>query len=281
MAIAEGQNTDQGGADQKPVGGTPSPDGKAGAADQQASQQDKGQRAAGDPPPQDRRDAGLLRDLQRERQERQRIQKEHADLQAKLDLAEKRTRALVGVEPQSEEEAEIADIRAKFTKVFPALAKLNDEQLVEALTGQLENSSRSQSFEDQYWNERAEQMTDAVVQNIAEELGVEELSERQQTRIRAAYAHKAATDPDFLRRHERGDKKLAAEFAKEFLEDWIEPARKRVTQEEARRLRPVPGDGGKRHIGAKKPRTIDFKNEKDVADAMVESFRSHGGEFGS
>ena len=236
---------------------------------------------AGDPkPPVDPRQAGVLADLQKERKARQTLERQVADMTARLDISDKRARALLGVEPVSEEEAEAAEIRGKFSKMFPALAKLNDDQMLEKLTKLIEKSDSSESMEERYWNDRAESMTQSVVEAVAEEIG-SDLTPRQITKLRAAYAHRAATDQDFLARHEAGDKKLAAEFAAEFVEDWFEPARKKVTREQVERNRPVPGGGRDRSIGAKKPRTIDFKNEKDVSDAMVESFRSHGGQFSS
>lgn len=276
MAI-EGQNPNPTGDPNPPSPAPGSDNGGAPNPQPKAEPNPKTPQAA--QPPVDRAEAGRLADLQRERKARQELQRQFDELKGKHESTEKRMRILAGVESVSDEEAEAAEIRSKFAKVFPGLAKLSDEQLVARLEALAERGDREDSIEKRYWDDRAEAMTQSVLDSIVDELQVDKLTDRQIAKVRAAYAHRAATDEDFLARHERGDKKLAGEFAKEFVEDWFEPARKRVTKDEVSRLRPVPGDGGNRHIAARKPRTIDFKNEKDVADAMVESFKSHGGSF--
>lgn len=273
---AEGQNPNPTGEQNQP---NPTPAGdKGGQPNPNPNPEPK---AAARPPQDDVAERGRIAEIQRERKARQEADRKLAELQGKFEAQEKRLRVLAGVEPVDEAAAEAAEIRAKFEKIYPAAKLLSDEQLAEKLQAILERDEREKSIEDRYWDDRAEQMTEAVLSAVAEELELENLSDRQIAKIRAAYAHRAATDPEFLRRHERGDKKLAAEFAKEFIEDWFEPARKKVTKSEVDRLRPVPGDGRTRHIGTKPPRKVDFKNEKDVQDAMVESFKSHGGTFGS
>lgn len=228
---------------------------------------------AGNP---DRRDAGLLADLQKERRARQAYEKRIAELEASHAASEKRVRALAGVEPKSDEEAEAETIKAQFTKMFPALARLDNEELVEAINGLLQQSQSKSDIEAQYWQDRAQQMVGGVIEAVEKEFG--ELTPRQQQKVKQAYGMRAHEDPEFLARHERGDKTLIAEFAAEYIEDTYEPARKRQQQKEAERFRPVPG-GRDRTVAGSKPKSIDWKNQKSVEDAMVDSYRNHGGGF--
>jgi hypothetical protein len=97
--------------------------------------------------------------------------------------------------------------------------------------------------------------------------------------LKYAYAKAAAADPEFLRRHEEGDPTLVKEFAKQWIEDWFEPARRKVTANEVGRTRAVPG-GRDRSVALNGGKKIDYTNPKAIEDAMVESFKSHGGTFG-
>jgi hypothetical protein len=274
MAI-EGQNQPAGEQNQP----NPAPGGdKGGQPNPQNQPADGGQpKGAGEPNPDEaRRNAGILADLKKERLARQAYEKRIAELEAAHTAAEKRVRALAGVEPKSDEDAEAEQVKAQFTKMFPALAKLNDEQLVNAINQIIENQQSQGNIEAQYWQDRAQQMTDGVVDEIEKEFGT--LTDRQKARIKNEYAVRAANDPEFLKRHEKGDKSLVAEFAKEYIEDVYGPVRKKHEQSERERFRPVPG-GRDRMIAGSKPKSIDFKNPKAVEDAMVESFQSHGGRF--
>lgn len=245
---------------------------------QQTQQQQTTQQQTGDPNAA-RRDAGVLADLQKERKQRQALEARLQAQEEALNSERRRVQALVGVNPQSEGEAEIAQVREQFAKLFPGLARLNDEQLLAKLDQLLASADTHADTTNRYWRDRAQQMTSGVVEQISKELGGE-LSDRQVRRIRSAYAAAAEADPEFLARHEAGDPKLIEEFAKEWIEDWFEPARRKQITNEVGRYRPVPS-GRDRSINSQAgtPKKIDFTNEKEVEDAMVASFRAHGGGF--
>jgi PAS domain-containing protein len=251
---------------------------KPGAVDQRkpdtTKQDTKPEQKTGD----DRRDQGVLADLIKERKARQAAEALAAKHQTELEAERRRVAALAGVTPRSKDEIDAEEVRQQFSRLFPGLAKLNDQQVMEKLERILSNADTHEDTTTRYWNDRAAQMTGAVVEAVSKELGGD-LSERQVRRIRAAYANAAESDPEFLRRHEEGDKTLIAEFAKEWIEDWFEPARRKVTSTEVDRLRRVPR-GNDRTVIAGKPKQIDFKNPKAVEDAMIESYRAHGGTFG-
>ncbi len=246
----------------------------------QGGQQPQGQQPQAQQPQAqqpDRRDAGLLADLQRERKARQAAEARHAQYEADLASERRRVQALAGVTPQSPEAADQDAIRQQFSQLFPGLAKLNNDEMIEKLQKLLSSSDMHEETTKRYWSDRAAQMTNGVIDVIKKELGGD-LSERQVRNIRSAYASAAERNPEFLARHEEGDPTLITEFAKEFIEDWFEPARRKVTQQQLDRNRNVP-QGRDRSFGAPKPKAIDFKNEKSVEDALVESYRAHGGAF--
>lgn len=275
MAI-EGQNPNPGEPNPNPA-----PGGQPGGPTPQPSPNPAPTPAPGDPKPgqPDRREAGVLADLQKERKARQALEQQLATHKAELESERRRVQALAGVNPKSEGEVEDEQIRQHFAQVFPSLAKLNSEKLLERLEKLLAAADTNEDTTKRYWNDRATQMTQGVVEAISEELGGD-LSERQVKNIRAAYATRAQNDPDFLARHEEADPKLIEEFAKEWIEDWFVPARRKVITNEVARNRPVPGSRD-RSIAGPKPKAIDFKDQKAVEDAMVESFRGHGGTFSS
>jgi hypothetical protein len=148
---------------------------------------------------------------------------------------------------------------------------------METLQGLMENSQGVQEATQHHWQAHGRQMLGSLTEAVAEEIGGE-LTDRQKKALTRAYVAEAEANPEFLQRHEQGDPKLTQEFAKQWVEDWFEPARKQVITQEVARRRPVP-NGRDRNVQTTPPKKIDFKDPKAVEDAMVESFRSHGGRF--
>lgn len=224
----------------------------------------------------DARNRGILADLQRERRARQEAETRATQREAELASERRRVQALAGVTPQSPEAQEEEEVRARVIKLFPVLGKLNDEQLDAMLAGQNDVASARQLVHQQ-WENHGRQMIDSIVSEVSDAVGGD-LTERQAKALTRAYVAEAESNPEFLARHERGDKNLIKEFAKAWVEDWFEPARRRVTADAMSQNRRVPS-GRDRTVQTTPPKAIDFKNPKAVEDAMVESFRSHGGRF--
>lgn len=217
MAI-EGQNPNPAGEPNQP---NPAPGGDTGGQpNPQNTPNPQGQQPQGQTPQAPNpRDAGILRDLQAERKARQDRETRIQALETQLALAEKRTRALAGVEPRSQDDADADEVRQRFTALFPGLAKLNDADMLAKLESLLQNADVHADTTKRYWADRATQMTGAVVDKVAKEFGGQ-LSDRQIKQIRSAYAAAAESDPEFLARHEQGDPKLIEEFAAQWVEDW-------------------------------------------------------------
>jgi hypothetical protein len=120
-------------------------------------------------------------------------------------------------------------------------------------------------------------MVDSLVKEVSDAVGGD-LNERQIRSLSRAYVAEAESNPEFLQRHQRGDRTLIAEFAKQWMDDWFEPARRRATADAVNGNRRVPS-GRDRTVQTTPPKAVNFKDAKSVEDAMVESFRSHGGRF--
>ena len=91
---------------------------------------------------------------------------------------------------------------------------------------------------------------------------------------------------DDLARHEnhalgmdgRGVLALVKEFAKQWIEDWFEPARRRITASTLGQHRPVPS-GKDRGLVTQGEKKIDVNDAKAVEDILVAGFRERGGAF--
>ena len=237
------------------------------------------QRPAADPnagKPADR-DAGVLRDLQAERQKRQQLETRLKQFEQQYAERDQRLReAVIGEKP---EEAEQREIRERFYELFPWAKHFENQELVERLLGVAERADSLQETELASWTRHGRTMLDSVEGKIAEKVGGK-LSDRQKKQIARYYIGEVETSPEILKRHENGDPTLVDEIAAQLVEDWFEPARRSVTATEVERTNRRLPRGRDRSVGTTGKKKLDFKDEKAVADAMVESFRSHGGTFG-
>lgn len=220
---------------------------------------------------------GFLKDLQKERQQRQayeaQIQKQTAD----LDAERRRVAALAGVNIPTAEDAETEQVKKRFGALFPHLADLTAED-VKALREMKTDASGLRDASRTIWEDKARHMVSAVETAVAKDLGGD-LSERQVNALRRGYMQAAQDDPDFLKRHIQGDPKLVEEFSKQWIEDWFEPARRKVIQQQVSQRRPVPG-ARDRSVPGTSGKQIDVKDPKAVEDFLVQGFKERGGQFG-
>lgn len=224
---------------------------------------------------------GFLADLQKERQERQRLALAYQQTQSEYEQAQRRIQALAGVSPQDPQQAEDEAIRAALFARVPQLARL-DEETVDRLIQIAEQGDNLNEAVNNHWKRHGTQMIGNAEEAILEELpGVSELTERQKKRIAREYVAYIEDNAEqgALDRHEAGDPALVQEFVTAFLGDWKESIRRSVTTQEVGRNRPVPsGRGRSVNPGGKK--AINFNDDKAVADAAVAAFLEHGGSFG-
>lgn len=223
--------------------------------------------------------SGLTADLQKERKARQALDAQIKSMQDQLEASTKRVQALAGVNPQSDDEADAAEIRQKFGAVFKQLSKLDDPDTFQKLEQLLTMFPALQRTVDHHWGAHSKHVLTAIEKKIAEQLGGE-LGPRQIKAIRSAYVLEAQTNPEFATRHEEDSAALIDEFSKQWVEDWIEPARRKATADELSRQRRVPGARDRNLVTGPGEKPIDVTNATAVEDALVAGFKAKGGEFG-
>jgi hypothetical protein len=225
---------------------------------------------------------GLTADLAKERKQRQALEAQTAQFQSELAAERKRIQALVGVTPLNPEETEAAEIRARFGKVFTKEQLLEQMGLspedIEDIRAAREERASTKATSDHYWTQHAQNMVNGAIEEIAKSYGGT-LSEKQKATITRAYVLRAREDPAFLERHDQSDKTLAAEFAKEWIDEWFEPAKRSALATEVGQYRRVP-NGQNRGIVSQGDKKIDVKDPKAVEDLLVAGFKERGGQFG-
>lgn len=207
-----------------------------------------------------------------------------AALEAQLQQATQRIQALAGIQQRAPEELEMEEVRNALFKVHPALAKLSDE-MVEKLVRIAENGDQLEETNKTIWRNHGMKMIRNAQDTIADRLNVESLTERQKQRIGREYVMyiedlAKSGDTEIMRRHEAGDEKLIEEFAKAFLEDWQESIRKSVVTEATGPRRPIPSGRGRSVVVGTQKKKINYNNTEEFGNALVESFKDHGGTFG-
>jgi hypothetical protein len=220
---------------------------------------------------------GILADIQKERKARQQYEQQVTALTAERDQERRRVQALAGVNPQSADDVEANAVRQRFGQLFPGLAKLTDQQ-IEKLLSVAERADGLDEATSHHWQTHGRHMLDSLTAEASKVIGGT-LTARQSTRLKQAYVQEAENNPEFLARHEQGDPTLITEFIKDWNEDWFEPARRKVTQTEVDRQRRVPS-GRDRSVASQGGKKLDYNDPKAVEQALVDSFKAHGGAFG-
>ena len=224
----------------------------------------------------DAKTKGLLADLQKERKARQERDAWITERDARLTERDRQIAALTGSKIPTADEAEAAAVQAQFKRFFPHLADLSPDD-VKALREMQSRRGQIDEVLTQTGMKHARQMVGAVTKEIETELGT--LNERQKRKIAALYISEAEADPEFLKRHDAGDETLVKEFVKNYLDDFVEPVRRKVTAAEVTRNRAVPG-GRDRTLPSQNGKPIDVNDPKAVEDALVKGFQDKGGTFG-
>lgn len=214
-------------------------------------------------------------------------EKQRADqLAAQLDQATRQIRALAGVRDVPPEELQIGEVRDALGRVIPGIDKLSPE-MIERLIKIAESGDQIEETNRTIWKNHGAKMIRSAQDAVADSLRVEKLTERQQKQIGREYTmfiqENSWMDENdrpqgAILRHEAGDDALIEEFAKQFVEDWQEPIRKSVVTNEVRR--PVPSGRGRSVIIGKPKPKINYANDKEFGEAVVASYKDHGGTFG-
>ena len=209
---------------------------------------------------------GALADLKKERDLRQKHEAAARDFQTKFEAEQKRVQALAGLAPKSAGDAEAEAVRARFGELFPHLNGLTAEDIADMREAK-KDRERLQDLEKNYWGKHGKAMVGDVAKELSATYGGE-LTKRQTDQITQAYVLRAQSDPEFLERHESGDPTLVKEFAKEWVEDWFEPAKRQAIKSQVCQFRPVP-NGQVRNIVNQGEKKIDVNNNDQVMDMLV------------
>lgn len=206
---------------------------------------------------------------------------------------DRRIRALAGVETPDKETADAEEVKQALKRLGieptdPAREQKLQRILDSADALQAEVASRYETL-------ATDQIT-SLQDSVSDLIGVE-LSERQKTKLARAYrdeaevcmaarTHAAETGQyydasnDFLTRHQRRDPQLIAEMAKEWVEDWLEPARRSIThQTVTRQMRPTPRGGNGRPVVVNRQKT-DLSKPGAFEDALIAARGDEGLGFG-
>ena len=273
---------EQGVGEQESQGSTPPPEQpKAESHDPQKTTQDSQTQRTGAVDAQksgwETEKRAFIADLQKERKQRQDYERQVATYQGELAAEKRRVQALAGVNPQSKDEVDADAIRKQFGQYFPDLANLSKED-IDAIKELREQAAQMREASEQGYRRQGKQTLTAVVNAVTKEFGGT-LSDRQARRVQLAFVNECESDPAFLARYDQGDETVIPEFVKTYVEDFFEPARRKVTQSEVERQRRVPS-GRDRSVAGPGGKKIDYSNDKSFGDALVESYKSHGGAYG-
>jgi len=225
----------------------------------------------------DPRFKGVLSDLAKERKARQTAATEAAAARAERDAERRRVAALAGVNPKSEQETADDAVRERFKQLYPRLGNLDDAKL-DRLLALADNADNLEAATSHHWQSHGRRMLDSAIGGMQKALGGQ-LTERQVQRVERAYFQEAQSNPEFLARHEAGDNSLIEEFVKGFVEDFVEPGRRKALADEQTRMRRVPSSRDRSVVG-QGGKKLDLSKDEDFAEAAAASYRAHGGAFG-
>lgn len=215
----------------------------------------------------DPRAKGILADLRREREARHQSDRRVAEAEARAVERDRQIAALTNARPPSEQEADADAIRERFNQLYPHLGDLTADDVM-ALREMVAQRDQLAQTVQHHWTEHSKRMLNSVYGKLETELGT--LTERQKHKIAALYVAEAEGTEGFLARHDTGDPALVEEFVKSYLEDTVDPVRRRTTMNELGRQRTVPR-GGDRDIPPTGGKPIDVKDDKAVMDFLMES----------
>jgi hypothetical protein len=213
-------------------------------------------------------------------------------LETELEVEKRRVQALSGVipaDPGSEKQRAIdAAFRAQYPHLVPLL-DLSKEQ-IEALTSVPDQISRVGDSEKREWARLGKSQMTSLYAQVAESIGADSLNSDQQQDLQAGFANwfrarcgaeiQASEDgiSDTLQRYEDGDPELMKEFVKRYTANWVEPARRRVTQQTLTRTRPTPNSQGRTQVTSVK-RPEKFKNLDERIEYAASLAKERGVSF--
>lgn len=210
-----------------------------------------------------------------------------------LEDRDRKIRLLAGVDAPNKEEADSQEVKEALARLGIKPSDPDREAKLERVLAAAE--AMETEVKTRYEQLASEQM--GSLHDAVSDLAGVELTDRQKTKLTRAYrdeaeacmqarTHAAETGQyydasnDFLTRHQRRDPKLIQEMAKEWVEDWFEPARRSVTNQTVQRqFRPVPRGGNSRPVIVNRQKP-DLSKPGAFEDALLAARSDEGNGFG-
>lgn len=224
--------------------------------------------------------AGLVADLGKERTARQVSEAAAKKAAADIEKLTKQVQTLAGLNPKNDNEVEVDEIRKKFGEVYERLAKLDDPETFGLLQKLLKMVPALEQTVGNHWDKHNTSTLQAIEKKIAEAYGAESLTPSQVKKIRSAYVVEVENNPEFATQHERNPEKNIESFTKEWIDDFVEPGKRRAQAENIERFPRVPSGKDRNLVTGQGGKEIDVNDSKAVEDVLVGGFRAKGGQFG-
>lgn len=200
------------------------------------------------------------------------------DLETQLQERDRKIAALAGVSPTDPDQSKADKVKEAFFQMFPAAKELLslDADKVKSILNVPALEKKAEAAEARVWQKHADSQVAQISERLAEQLGADKLSPRQeagvriafqdwlksrcQSELRASHGEASAT----LTAYESGNSSdLLDAFVKEYAEDWITPARRQATATNVNRARAVPNSSGRTPVtSVTKPATFKTLDER-------------------
>lgn len=197
--------------------------------------------------------------------------------------------ALAGVTPAEPGADRKKAIDAAFREQYPHLVPLLDlpKEAIERLTQVPQQVDRVSESEKREWARHGKSQMTSLYGQVADAIGSDTLNKEQQSDLQVSFGSwfraRCQSEIDAsperisetLQRYEEGDPELLKEFVKRYTDNWVEPARRRVTQQTLTRTRPTPNSQGRAQVtSVKKPEV--FKNLDERIDYAAKLGKANG-----
>lgn len=195
------------------------------------------------------------------------------ELEAGIAERDRKIAALAGVSPADPGSEKAKQIDAAFRAQYPHLVPLLDlkPEQIEALVKTPDQVKSAGDAEKRAWMRHGKSQMTSLYSQVAEAFGADALNDDQKQDLQAGFGTwfrakcnaevKASEDgvSTTLQRWEDGDPEVLKEFVKRYTSNWVEPARRRVTQQSLTRTRPTPNSQGRTQVTSVK-RPDSFKD---------------------
>lgn len=143
------------------------------------------------------------------------------EYQARLNQIQSQLHALVGVHPQNQN-PEVDAVRSQFAKLYPNLAKLEDQ--ADKVFGVIDKAGDLESQNGHYWQSYGRQTMDRLYSRAAESLGAP-LTDEGKRSLHSSFVGFIQSSPELTDRY-ANDPSIVEDFWKAFTSSFIDPVRR-------------------------------------------------------